>query len=78
MNDLPVRRAKACVHLGSLVEQREIELLHGVELHVGAVVACAGRVIGWGGDESLVGTLTLHLVQNATLGGHDKLIGIGL
>lgn len=64
-------------YLGSLVAQAVAQLDEGVELHVRAVVAGAGAV-GWrGGDECLAGTCLAHLVQDAALGGDDKLGGIG-
>lgn len=66
------------MYLGGLVEEGEVEFAHGVELHVGAVVACTGGILGRSGDEGLAGTLALHLMKDSALGGHDEFGGIGL
>lgn len=65
---------------GGEVAQTVAQLLQGVELHVGAVVAAAsGRrlgLLGGRGDESLFRAEGSHLVEDTALGCDDKLPGV--
>ena len=56
------------------VPERQIRLFQGIQFHVGAcLAACAAVAVfdrGW--DQFLAGSLFVHLVQDAGLGGDDQ------
>ena len=65
-------------YLGCLVEQSIIKFVYGIEFHITALITMATygalAYLRWHWDESLIGTLTLHLMQDATLCAHYKLL----
>lgn len=60
------------MYLWCLVLQTIIQFLHGDEFHVRALVARTGAIAWRCGDEGLLGTCLLHLVEDTALCCHNE------
>ena len=60
------------IDLGKFVFEGQVNLFQRVALHIDADIERVAVLVGHG-DESLVGAALGHLVEDARLGGYDKL-----